>query len=238
MVATTTYVASKRRPSAWIDTCVILEIFSHGDLWAAYERPDQALTIEDRRLLMRGSLWLAMALVRQQAMTIHYHRETLRNILRLASPDSDSGTWVSTIVHDLGPFLFSGWERQTTWHGEVESKGGIERETSDRERDRQIVAMCRDERWVLVTRDGIRRNAAWRKEGLFHRARGAGIDVKQPEEYAGEVLGLEDARVQFNERLHDALSRYETSGPPNGLDERTIKVRNIRDGYEAIWQGS
>lgn len=213
----------------------MLEIFSYGDLWAAHEKPDQVLTIEERGLLMRGSLWLAMALVQQQAITIHYHRETKRNILRLAPASSDSGTWVSAIVHDLAPFLFNGWDRQTTWYGEVEVQDGSERETSDRERDSQIIAMCRDEGWVLITRDGVRRDGSLRRGGLFHRARAAGVDVRQPDEYASVVLGLDDARAQFNDRLRDALSRYETSGPENERDERAVKVRNIRDGYEAVW---
>jgi hypothetical protein len=144
MVTTTTYLASKRAPSVWIDTCVVVEIFSHGDLWEAHEKGNQALTIEERGLRMRGALWFAMALVQQQAMTIHYNSETERVIRKLAPLGSNSATWVSAIVHDLHAFLFNGWDRQATWYGEVQD--GTETETSDRVRDRRMIEMCRDER--------------------------------------------------------------------------------------------
>jgi hypothetical protein len=233
MVTTTTYQASTRAPSAWIDTCVVVEIFSHGDVWEAHEKTTQALTIEERGLRMRGSLWFAMALVQQQAMTIHYHRETERVIRKLAPLGSNSATWVSAIVHDLDPILFNGWHRQATWYGEVQD--GTETETSDRERDRRMIRMCQDEGWVLVTRDGIKRDGSIKTNGVFHRARVAGVDVKTPEEYAREVVRLDEARAMFNDRLRLALFRYYTVGPDNERDQRAEKVRTITNGYEAVW---
>jgi hypothetical protein len=233
MVTTTTYLKSRRAPSVWIDTCVVVEIFSHGDLWEAHEKVGQALTIEERALRMRGSLWLAMALVQQQAMTIHYYRETERIIRKLAPPGSNSATWVSAIVHDLDPFLFDGWERQTTWYGEVQD--GTEIATTNPIRDRRMIELCRNERWVLITRDGIERDGGIRTDGVFYRARAAGVNVRTPEEYARGIIRLDEARAMFDSRLRAALSWYYTSGPENERDQRAEKVSNIRSGYEAIW---
>jgi hypothetical protein len=88
---------------------------------------------------------------------------------------------------------------------------------------------------VLVTRDGIKRNDGITTDGVFRRARAAGVDVKTPEEYAREVVRLDDARAMFNDRLRAALFRYYTTGPDNERDQRAEKVRNIRNGYEAVW---
>lgn len=133
----------------WVDTNVMLEVYSHGDLYDAfesYQRGEGALAkVEERRLRIQGSLWMAMALCRVGARSVTYQHENVRNILRMAPPDSERGGWTSTIVWMLGDHgVFDGWERHMTNDGA---------NLTNRERDRHMVAECRSDGLVLVTRD-------------------------------------------------------------------------------------
>lgn len=103
-------VVSDRVRTHWIDTNVMLEVYSHGDLYLEWglsrcSRPPRLngrAEPERRRVLMQGSLWMAMSLCQLGAATLTYQHENLRNILRLAPPDSEVGGWTATIVYQLG----------------------------------------------------------------------------------------------------------------------------------------
>jgi hypothetical protein len=57
---------------------------------------------EARRVRTQGTLWLAMALCEVRALSLSYQHENLRNILRLAPPDSQVGGWTSSILTSAG----------------------------------------------------------------------------------------------------------------------------------------
>jgi hypothetical protein len=78
---------------------------------------------------------MAMALCRRSAVSLTYQHENLRNILRLAPPDSEVGGWTSTILYVLGDGgVFRGWERLMTTSGE---------RLSDRDRDQSRMRSLR-----------------------------------------------------------------------------------------------
>jgi len=248
-------VVTERARTHWIDTNVMLEVYSHGDLYMdgglsqCTEPPglNTAVDPEGRRVRMQGALWMAMALCRLGAVSLTYQHENLRNILRLAPPDSEVGAWTSTILYVLGDGgVFRGWERLMTASGE-----GL----SDRDRDRLIIRACAQtpivapipgitsEReqlmaealatirehtpgpLVLVTRDGR----------LIREATAAGVDATDPEAFAARTMTREAARAMFEARLEQAISRYITRGP---LGEWLLRVRameRVRELHVAIW---
>lgn len=217
-------VVSGRAPTHWIDTDVMLEVYSHGDLYREWALVNCTVPPglargdpEGRRVRLQGSLWMAMALCRLDASTVTYQHENLRNILRLAPPESEVGGWTSTIVYVLSDGgVFRGWERRMTSIGET---------LSDRNRDRLITRECVSGPIALVTRDAR----------LTREAIAAGVDATNPETFAERTIAREAARLMFESRLEQAIDRYVAR---SSLDEwllRTHAMDRVRQLHEAVW---
>lgn len=205
----------------WVDTNVMLEVYSHGDLSDAYEswqRGDRAIaTVEARRLQMQNSLWMAMALSQSGARSVSFQHENLRNILRLAPPSSARASWTAAVLYVLGDGgVFGAWERFLT-----NDAGAL----SNRERDRHMVNECRTEQLVLISRDAQ----------VIREAHAVGVDALRPELFAGRYLAREAARRLFNERIATAVDRYTVSGPGDNLEVRERAAAAIRETCAAIW---
>jgi hypothetical protein len=248
-------MVTERDRTHWIDTNVMLEVYSHGDLYMKWgltqcTKPPGLNTEADpeaRRVRIQGAMWMAMALCHLRAVSLTYQHENQRNILRLAPLDSEVGGWTSTILYVLGDGgVFRGWDRLMTASGE-----GL----SDRDRDRLIVRVCAPnpivapipsitperERLmaealatlrvhtpgplVLVTRDAR----------LIREATAVGVDAIDPEAFGARAMTREAARVMFEARLDQAISRYIARGP---LGEWLLRIRamdRVRKLHAAIW---
>jgi hypothetical protein len=206
----------------WIDTNVMLEIYSHGDLYEAYENTQRgkgAITVvEERRMRMQGTLWMAMALCTAGARSVTYQHDNLRNILRLAPPRSTRGAWTSAILYVLGDGgVFDGWERYMTSDGET---------LTNRQRDAHMIQECCSEGLVLVTRDAQ----------VIGEAKRAGVDATEPEPFAARYLARDDARRVFGQRLGGAAIRYLVAGSPQEQNMRMRVGRTTREVYSHIWR--
>jgi hypothetical protein len=206
----------------WIDTNVMLEVYSHGDLYEAFGNwkcgQGALAVVEDRRVRMQGSLWMAMALCRAGARSVTYQHENLRNIRRMAPPQSTPGAWTSTILYVLGDGgLFDGWERHMTNDGEL---------LTNRQRDAHMIQACREGGLVLVTRDAQ----------VIGEAKNANVDAVEPEPFAARYLTREDARRMFADRLGDAVIRYLVKGSPQEQNMRIRVGHTVREVYGSIWQ--
>lgn len=203
----------------WVDTNVMLEVYSHGDLYDAFEDWQRgkgtSAIVEERRVRMQGSLWMAMALCEAGARSITYQHENLRNILRLAPPSSTQGAWTSSILYVLGDGgVFDGWERHMTNDGQA---------LTNRQRDAHMIQVCRDDAMVLVTRDAQ----------VIGEASRVGVDAVDPETYAVRYLTREDARRMFEQRLtkrrRDQVSRGGSTSGAEHADTRSAHTsRGLR----------
>lgn len=206
----------------WIDTNVMLEVYSHGDLLEAFENWQRGrgtiAVVERRRVRMQDSLWMAMALCRAGARSITYEHENLRNILRLAPPSSSRGAWTSAILYILGDGgCFDGWEQHMTNDGIA---------LTNPQRDAHMISECRDNGWVLVTND-VEANA---------EAARTGVDAATPAVFAARYLTREDARRMFAQRLGDAAIRYVVAGTSRERNMRIRVGRTLQEVYSSIWQ--
>lgn len=206
----------------WIDTNVKLEVYSRGDLYDAFEafkRGEGAIAdVEMRRVRLQGSLWMAMALCRANAISKTYQHENLRNILRIAPPGSNRGAWTSTIVWMVAEHgVFSGWEMHMTNEGET---------LSNRQRDKHMVAQCAAEKLVLLTRD----------EQVISEALAAGVDAVKPEAFAARHITRAEASAMFQQRLWDAVMRYVSKSPPGEEVLRFRAGQAAREAFAAVWQ--
>lgn len=206
-------------PTHWIDTNVMLEVYSHGDLFDEWEKQQRGepSDVEGRRMRMQGSLWMAMALCKLGALTVSYQHENLTNILRMAPPGSNRGVWTSGIVYVLGDGgVFDGWDRNVTNAG-----AGL----SNRDRDRLMVSECKVGGMVLVTRD-----AQVIKEAVI-----VGVDAAEPEPFAGRTLTLEDARDMFMTRMDRATAAYVAKTPTENRLAMEAAMTALTELYQYIW---
>jgi hypothetical protein len=74
--------------TVWVDTNVVSEIFSHGDLTQIIRRDDSSTVIEGGRMHLQQSLWMAMALCNQSVTSWSYDHESDRVIQKLSPQGS------------------------------------------------------------------------------------------------------------------------------------------------------
>jgi hypothetical protein len=167
------------RPALWIDTNVMLEIFTFGDLFRELLKGEEARKTAERssepvsdffslakarRLKVKNSLWFAMALCHQHATTISFYLELSRNSLRVAPPGSRSALPTKALFNALLPNgLFDGWTIETRSIGE---------ELSTRRRDRLMGEICLAEGLDFISRDSEART----------RAAAKGVRALEPED--------------------------------------------------------
>jgi hypothetical protein len=205
----------------WVDTNVMLEIYSHGDLYDAFERWQRGdapvAAVEARRIQMQSSLWMAMAMSEVGARSVSFQHENLKNILRLAPPHSPRASWTASVLYVLGDGgVFGRWERFLTNDGVT---------LSNRDRDRHMVNECRTDQLVLVTRDAQ----------VLREAQALGVDALLPELFAVRHLTREAARRLFGERLAVAVDRYVATGSGEDPAVRNSAGAAIQEVYAAIW---
>lgn len=206
----------QRVPTVWVDTNVMLEVYSHGDIFDVGDRGDR-VQLEERRLRMRGSLWMAMALCHRLVVSVTYQHENERNIRRMAPPESTRGEWTAAILYILGDGgVFDGWECMMTNQGA---------QLSNPQRDRFMVEQCRDNGMILVSRDREARDIAASEC----------VTAMTPEEYGASVLTDEQACKMFMERLRSAVASYPSRYPPEERAIRADAALKVFEVYERMW---
>jgi hypothetical protein len=228
-------VAGAVRATVWIDTNVMLEIFTFGDFFfdllrgAAAEKiaKREARVLDDvhaaakrRRVRAKHSLWMAMALCREGTATISYHHEVSRNALRIAPPDTKLALPTKALFNALMPNgLFDGWTiLQTTAGANLSNKA----------RDRLMVDTCRDKNLRFISRDA----------GALEYARTQGVVGVSPEDYAAQILAIAEARAMFLARLDRAalLATFEHVGYSLDPGWLTFYLRQAIERYEGVWE--
>lgn len=221
--------------SIWIDTNVMIEIFTFGDLFFDLLKGDAARKVAERegktladpfahakkrRLRAKHSLWLAMALCDQKKVTISYDHEVFRNSLKVAPPDRREALPTKALLNALVPNgLFDGWTR-------LETNAGAN--LGNNARDRLMVDTCRDEAMLLISRD----------VGAIEYAATQGVLGVYPEDYARDVLPLADARRMFLARLDRAamLAAFEHVGFSSDPGWLTYYLKDAIERYEGVWE--
>jgi len=223
------------RPALWVDTNVMVEIFTFGDFFRDLSEGARTREIAERRgapaadffalakrrrRLTRDSLWFAMALCLQNTTTISYRDEMVDNSLRMAPPGSRFALPTKALFNALIPHgLFDGWTIEMRSDGKALSTRG---------RDGLMSDICLAEGMDLVSRDGEACKRAARK-GVHHFS---------PEEYAARVIAIEDARAMFLKRLDRAALSAAYAHVGFRLDEGWLPyyLRDAIQRYEGVWE--
>lgn len=210
-------LVSERAPSAWIDTNVMLEIYSFADIIDA-KRSRTDADVETRRIRMQGTLWAIMVLCSQQAVTLSYSHEGMRNFARMSPVGSDLHAWSGTILFVLDDGgVFDGWM------GAITSTGS---DLTNRQRDRHMIEICATSRLLLLTRD----------EQVIDEAKAAGVIAMTPEAYAVTVMPRSLAERMFMDRLDVAARRYVENGPADRREQWVRNMKAVRATYQYIWK--
>lgn len=223
------------RATIWIDTNVMLEIFTFGDFFFDLLKGDSAQKLASRegrilddaqaaakrrRLRIKNSLWMAMALCHERAVTISYQHEVFRNALKVAPPDTKLALPTKALFNALMPNgLFDGWTM-------IHTNAGAS--LSNKQRDRLMVDTCRDEALLFISRD----------VGAIEYAETQGVLGVYPEHYAAGIMPLLDARKMFLARLDRAalLAAFEHVGFRSDPGWLTYYLRDAIDRYEGVWE--
>jgi hypothetical protein len=216
-----TMMLPERRPTEWVDTCVMLDFYSQI---SAYKNAAAGATaLEATRRQMRAANWLAMASDKESTVTVSFEHENVRNLLTKAAPGTSAGAWSAAAVWILKDHVCPEWEAHLDPFGEKVTENGVERETTNDERDQIMVDAAKRDGLTVITTDG----------GARKRARKDGVPVKSPEEFAASVISFEDARAKFFKRLDLALLKYTAA---NYLDPKAAEAaKAMRDLYDIIW---
>lgn len=224
-----------RQATIWIDTNVILEVFSLGDFYRDLKKDDHEQRIailegrtiaepfsaaKQRRLRARNSLWMVMALCIQRRDTISYEHEVFRNTQRIAPPTAGIAIPTKILFNELIPNgLFDGWTCKFTPAGA---------QLSNKKRDRLMVDTCRDKSLLFISRDA----------GAIEYASTQNVQACAPETYAATVMSLLEARGMFLSRLHDAaiLANFAHIGFRREGDWLTHYLRRAIETYGGIWE--
>jgi hypothetical protein len=207
---------STKLPFAWVDTNVMIEIFTFGDIMHA-KRNEGDEKVEQRRLFMQGSLWMATLFAEGGAFTQSYSHEWLEIAQKHCPPGSDLREWakITAFLFNEGD-LFRGWEQNMV-------SGDKPRGTAA---DIFMVEHCKRTGMKLFSRDA----------GARKRARAVGVDAFLPEEWAEPFLPRSLAERYFMPRLEAALKRYSDGCPPEHRDACAKTVQSVRALYQYIWK--
>lgn len=204
--------------TVWVDTNTMLQVYSHGDLFDAHDSGDRA-KYEQRRQEMQGALWMVMALCQRLARSESFHRESERNMLRMAPPGSVRGKYTSVVLYLLGDGgVFDGWEAKAADEAPLA--------LSNKGRDKYMVEQCRDRGLTLITRD---------REVREELAPAEGVKALTPEQYGAEVFTVERARDMFVERMKLAAASYPDRYPADERERRASAAEVAFEVYEKIW---
>lgn len=225
-------MAPVRTPTVWVDSNVMAEVMSHGDLFRDYRRG--AKLSERRRVMLQGSYWLAMGLDAHAVRSISYGHEAHSVIKRLAPPGSHAGEWTWAWASLLSPYVFPAWDgefvdEQVQRYEFTEAQMDPEVPTPPNDNDacdQRMVDECRARGLVLVSRDG----------GVHTRAKRAGFDAVEPEAYAATLLTFDEARERFLARLDAGALHFLAEGGVERVPNRARSMRIALGGYRGIWE--
>jgi hypothetical protein len=205
-----------RVATVWVDTNTLLEVYSHGDLYDVVEKGGP-LTLEQREVRMRGSLWMAMALCQRLVRSKSYQHESEQNILRNAPPGTSRGRWTVGALYILGDGgVFDGWDSRMTDQGA---------HLSNPERDRFMISQCRDNGMTFVSRD--RKAIALAATEM--------VLAMEPQQYGASVLTEKQAGEMFMKRLRVAVESYPSRYPPEEHAQRVDEASVTFEVYEELW---
>jgi len=222
-------------PTIWVDTNVMIEIFTFGDFFfdllqgdatrRIAERegrivPDPMTNARQRRLRIKHSLWMAMALCRRRAVTISYDHEVYRSIWKVAPPNTRLALPTKALFNALMPNgLFNGWTMTL-------SNAGVS--LGNRARDRLMVDLCRDDALLFISRD----------DDALGYAASQGVLGVYPEHYAVDTMPLLEARAMFLSRLDQAALRaaFDHVGFSSHPGWLTYYLHDAIERYEGVWE--
>jgi predicted nucleic acid-binding protein len=215
------------KPTIWVDSNVLVEAYSQGDLHQDAHRGPKV--IDGRRLLLQGSLWLAMALDALGATTLSFKHECLATTQRIAKRGTPAGESVVGVLSILSPHVFPAWRALIT---DADAALPVGKEGNNL-RDALMVKLCAEHGLSLITRDVNRKRA---EPSPPQRARDSGVAVSTPEAFAETVLARDVARTRFMERLAVGVrKRAEAYGPD--VDRRSIEREMVlmQEIHRRIW---
>lgn len=207
---------STKLPFAWVDTNVMIEMFTFGDIMDA-KRNHGADKVEERRLFMQGSLWMATLLAEGNALTQSYAHEWLDIAQKHCPPGSDLLEWAKVtafLFSDGG--LFRGWEQNMVSGAKPRGNAA----------DILMVEECKRVGMKLISRDA----------GARKRAEALGVEAFLPEKWAEALAPRSLAERYFMPRLDAALKLYSDGCPPERSDACAKTVRAVRALYQYIWK--
>lgn len=199
-------------PTVWVDTNVMIGLWTHGDLL----RPGE--DIEKRRIEMQENLWMAMALCRRLVTSLTYAHEVMNVSERVATPEGDDGVWIwtSLFAHCLVVGgLLDGWTSLTT-----DEAGDL----GNGPRDTHMVDRCAQDGLILVHRD----------DGAGRKARNRGVREMSPRSYAEAVMPWDEARTMLTYRLNKAVNAWPDRHPVVEQDHRRWEATVLWELYLKI----
>ena len=211
--------SSKESWSAWIDTNVLIELYSNQDVQkAAAISPAE---VARRAKQYAGSCWMAMALCRDSVSTLSFGDESIIILQRGHDPeDSQASQWPRFILYVLGDYgFFDGWERNG-W--------GVEQTLSGEDRDRLIGAICRRQNKPIISRDEPQKLKDWKD-----------LKCYTPEEWAKQAGLTKDAAARMcADRLGVAGSKYLEKKRADGkcTDQLIHNVQQLLHEFNERWR--
>jgi hypothetical protein len=212
-------------PRVILDTNVLIDIFTCGDLADEYIRTQDVKTERSayRRARGRESLILAMHLHETRAATWSLPDESRRQVLRMAPPDQHDDpklhfTWV--FVNYVKDNALGGWNALLSKEGDEGLKGA--------ECDDYLVHVAALNRVPLITNEGLSHLGFDDDHGIRGKAKAAGVRVYAPGDYwQGRINPRRASRrfiAAFRRNAFRFIRRY-------GSSRTLLQVFQWIDGY-------
>ncbi len=218
--------SSKDEWSCWVDTNVLLELYSNHDIQNAYDESatgaTKGATVAQRGERYAGACWMAMALCKDATSTMSFGDESLALLQRKNGlSDSQGSLRVTFVIHVLSENgFFDGWESQ---HYEPTL---VEPTLVGNAYDLLIGAICRRQNKPIISRD--KKQEDW-----------AGLTCFTPEEWAEKSGLTKDAAAKMcADRLGTAGSKYLAKHRAEGTytDSREQNVVQLLNEFNARWR--
>jgi hypothetical protein len=210
-----------------VDTNVILDIYTCGDLYDEYMRAapgdlDNPATIY-RRARARESLVLAIHLHETGASTLSLPNESLNHMVRVADPkklDDPKVHFTWLFVNFIKDRTLSNWNP-------VFFNPGDHGLTGNRADD-YIVQIAKDNTVPLISNEGFSPQGVDDLHGIRGKARATGADVKTPREYWEGKVNPKRASRRFIADFRNAVPRIIRRVPNAAV---VAKALSWIDGY-------
>ena len=213
---------SQPRATAWVDSSVFLDFWSHISFDKNHSAGAVAIDETLRNMLLAN--WLALALDEQGRKTATFYHEVWDNQMKeRAAPDSSNGIYPAVVAHVVLDHVCPKWDAHFERAGSTVTVDGNSRATDNDERDQLMIDWCIEFGLVFVSRDGK----------ALKRAQRAGLKSFRPGDFAAQVLPFEMASARFMERLDLGIQAFIRR---HGPTERVVDNANlIWELYQSIW---